>query len=251
MTIYKYRIWCVTDSKYEYVWAESPPTTCPTNTAHSVDTGKIAVVDKREEDLVTIREENIATGGHYQASFNRLVVPSGVPGSLTTLDISFPHPISLLAAEWTNKDDIEGDEIEFQIAPETIVGAIASGVASGVNVIPVQQSVIDNVDVGYRIELLSASGYCNLGRLIDQNNSDNTITTEYSTVQAFSPLWPTYVRMHVEMVIRGYLAGNGRIQLGEAKIGGSYIPAGTILRARYWNNNGLAKQLVFVLEYLY
>jgi hypothetical protein len=251
-TVYKYRVWCETDGKHEFVWGESPPTKCPSNTAHSIDENKTIVVDKREESLITIREENVPTGGHYQARFCRLVVPSGTPGELTILDLSFPHPISLLAAEWTNEEAIKGDEIEFHIAPNTVVGAIGAVAASGDSTFTVQQSVIDNVEVGYRINLLSASGhYCDLGRCLSKNDENNTITTEFSTDQAFSPLWPTYVRLSVEMVRRGYLAGHGRIQLGEAKIGGSYIAPNTTLRARYWNNDGKAKELVFILEYLY
>jgi len=34
--VYKYRIWCNTDSKYEYQWSETAITKCPVDTSHSV-----------------------------------------------------------------------------------------------------------------------------------------------------------------------------------------------------------------------
>lgn len=252
MPVRKYRVWCDTDSQWEYVWlddTQGEPTVCPTNTAHTIDTSKTSIVEEVIEDTVTIKEENTPTGGHYQAQFNKINIPSGTPGTKHEFEFSFPHPISLLAAEWTNTEDIHGDEIKFIIAPDTIVGVLASGVSNGETVLPVSQSVIDNVKLGYCVDLYSASGVCEVERCVDRNDNDNTITVETAVDQGYAA--GTHVRMHVDMVRRGYLAGHGRIQLGEAKIGGSYIPAGTILRADYWNNNGTAKELVFVLEYLY
>lgn len=249
VTINKYRIWCNTDSKWEYVWGENAPTKCPTNTTHTIDATKTAIVDKITEHLMTIREENVITGGHYQACFHEIIVSSGV--GETIYDVTFPHPVSLLAAEWTNTSAIAGDEIQFTVSPDTTIGAIASGVASGVSIIPVQQSVIDNVQIGYRCELYSASGVHQLGRITEKDSNNKTVTAEFATTQSFSTLWPTYFRMNIDMVRRSTLAGQGRVQLGDAKIGGSYIPAETTLRACYANNNGQAKTLVFALEYLY
>lgn len=247
--VYKYRVWCDTDSKWEYTWAESEPTKCPTNTSHIIDANKTSVVDSVIENTITVREENTPTGENYQASAYKISVASGT--GWTTKDISFPHPISLLAAEWTNMDSMRGDEIEFVVAPNTIVGVMASGVGSGISVIPVQQSVIDNMAIGYRADLYSASGVMDCGRVLNINDNDNTLTLENPTQQSFSAAWPTQVRMSIHMVRPSPLAGEGRIQLGESKIGGSYIPANTILRTKYNNKNGLPKDLAFFLEYLY
>lgn len=40
MIIYEYKIWCNTDSKWETSYGIDTPTTCPINTAHSIDTSK-------------------------------------------------------------------------------------------------------------------------------------------------------------------------------------------------------------------
>jgi len=44
-TVYKYRVWCDTDSKYVEVWGDTEPTTCPENNGHTIDTTKTAVIE--------------------------------------------------------------------------------------------------------------------------------------------------------------------------------------------------------------
>lgn len=49
--LYKYRIWCVTDSQFEYVTQDSndpAPEVCPTNGSHQVDSVGIVIVEKKE-----------------------------------------------------------------------------------------------------------------------------------------------------------------------------------------------------------
>lgn len=43
MAIRLYRIYCVTDSKLERVWAKDPISTCPVNAAHEVDIASLSV----------------------------------------------------------------------------------------------------------------------------------------------------------------------------------------------------------------
>lgn len=47
-TIYKYKVYCQTDSKWEH-WllsdTEAAPTTCPTNTGHTIDSSSVSVVE--------------------------------------------------------------------------------------------------------------------------------------------------------------------------------------------------------------
>jgi hypothetical protein len=46
MSIKKYRIKCLTDNKNEDVIANSPPTVCPVNAAHSVDSNGVGCLEK-------------------------------------------------------------------------------------------------------------------------------------------------------------------------------------------------------------
>lgn len=53
MNLEKYRIWCSTDSQWEYIWkeeGEAAPTACPTNTAHTIDSNLTAIIDRQYEE---------------------------------------------------------------------------------------------------------------------------------------------------------------------------------------------------------
>lgn len=43
-----YRVWCTTDSKWEYIWDTVVPTTCPANGAHTIDASKITIEETRQ-----------------------------------------------------------------------------------------------------------------------------------------------------------------------------------------------------------
>lgn len=56
MKLLQYRIWCLEDSKWEYVWLQegSPlPATCPTNTAHEVNDDSVSIVNIVDSALST------------------------------------------------------------------------------------------------------------------------------------------------------------------------------------------------------
>jgi len=43
--LFKYRVYCETDSVYETIWAETEPTTCPVNTSHSITSSATSIID--------------------------------------------------------------------------------------------------------------------------------------------------------------------------------------------------------------
>lgn len=59
--VLKYRIWCQTDLKYEYVILEegiAAPTKCPTNDDHDITLNSVAIVDNLAKDTI-ITEKRI------------------------------------------------------------------------------------------------------------------------------------------------------------------------------------------------
>jgi len=245
----RYRVYCTTDSKHEYQWAETEPTTCPVNTGHSIDSAKTAIVQIMADNEVVIQEEQTKTGAHYQAQSFELSVPAST--GWHELNISFPFPISMLSAEWIGKTDYDGDSAQFIIAPDTTTGAIASDVAALDTVINVAQSVIDNTQVGYHLKLDDGTNVDDLGRVVSIDDGANQVTMETAAVNSFLAATPTYVKQTVKMVPHICLHPSGRVQLGESKIGGSYIPANTVIRLRYNNLTGTAKTFSVIIEYLY
>jgi len=48
MSLFKYRIWCNTESTWVESWDEETPTTCPNNNTHSIDTTKTVITEQAE-----------------------------------------------------------------------------------------------------------------------------------------------------------------------------------------------------------
>ena len=56
MNLIKWRVYCDTDSKYEYIWledTEAAPTKCPEDTAHTVTQAATIVSQKLENEVVS------------------------------------------------------------------------------------------------------------------------------------------------------------------------------------------------------
>lgn len=79
MKIYKWRIYCETETAYVYNWASSEPTDCPNDSGHSIDSTKTAIVDSIETEEVT----NGLVVEPLDAPSTPTVTPQGTPGSTT------------------------------------------------------------------------------------------------------------------------------------------------------------------------
>lgn len=56
MNLYKYRVWCITESKWITTWTESTPTACPKNDTHEIDSSKTLIIEKKLEVDETDRD---------------------------------------------------------------------------------------------------------------------------------------------------------------------------------------------------
>lgn len=210
-----------------------------------------ANANKKSINRSVIVEENVKkeTGGHYQAQGYKLSLPAST--GWYEKDISFPIPVSLLSALWMNIAAMVGDSFEFLVAPDTTIGAITADIAIDDTQFTVQQSVIDNIAIGYWVKLTDGINTQDVGRVISIDKTLLKITVETASTYSFLAATPTYVKMSVKMVVGVDLFADYPIEVGATKIGGSYINANTTLRVRYNNITGTAKDFRWILEYLY
>lgn len=75
MSLSKYRLWCETEAAYVYVWAETVPTTCPTNTGHTIDEGQTTAIESRDIQSVAITGPTTSDG-------KQIVLPCLFPGGV-------------------------------------------------------------------------------------------------------------------------------------------------------------------------
>ena len=121
ITIYKYRLWCSIDSTYEYTWRTDPPTTCPTDTSHTIDADSITIVDRIEENTTTIREESTPTGGHFSAETVKLIAPKN---STISMSVFWPYPVSVLSITFVTREIHRGDVFTVTVGKDIKTGAI-------------------------------------------------------------------------------------------------------------------------------
>lgn len=289
-TLYKYRIYCITDSKYEYVWAETTPTTCPTNTADTIDSSSITIVETREPDETRIKEEIIPTGGHFATTTLKI---NATKNTTTTVTKTFPFPISALSVEFVTTTDHMEDTLNLVIGKDTIIGNIVANVSPATawvsqnytegqtvtynskvytcilntvsNEVPtnttywqhglrlaVSQTVIDNTAAGYYIKLDDFTNNDDTERVVRVDTTNNYIYVETNVTNSYLAATPTYVRQSVYSVKEYDIGHPWEHEIGATKIGGSYVPANVDVTIEYTNNSVTDdKLLVGRVEYLY
>lgn len=191
-----------------------------------------------------IREEKVKTGGHLQAKGFDCSIPANV--GWNSFDFTFPIDINVLGAYFSDRSEIAGDKVEFQIAPDTIIGTITSDISINDSEISVSSSVLENIQVGFWAKVDSED----FGMVtdIDHANSKLTIENQATTTHTSG----SYFKFTLKSISYLKFTGKGNlVNIGQYRIGGSYIAKNTTLRLKYYNSVATAKEFNFILEYLY
>jgi hypothetical protein len=247
-TLYYWRVWCTTDSAYKYTWAEEEPTTCPENIAHSVDSSKTTILDIVDPGVVKIQEENTPTGGNFKTETRKMSVTAN---STDTADYTFDIPIAVYSIYFITTSDHEGDELKLAIAPDTTIGVITSDVNSAETEISVNSTVTDNTEVGFNVKITDGTNTDDLGRVLAIDKTNGTITVQTATTNSFLAATPTYIQQTLCRVENYEIGPPWEYSIGASKIGGSYVPANTVVRVIYTNNGNTDIDIVFRLEYTF
>ena len=252
-TLNKYRLYCNTDSTYEYIWSETEPTTCPTNTAHTIDANQTAIIERREPNTITIKEETTPTNGYYRfQGYNESIPASNPIGNVTVTDLSWEYPVSILDGWFFTSEKQKDDRVDVVIGENTIIGTITANVTTNDTDINVSSTVMDNIQIGWDVNLFDGITSEDLGRTLSKDTANSIITVETAATNNFNVASPTYVRASVKTIDCLHLnVTNVRYAFAEKKLGGRYVPKDTVVRIKYKNNEGNAKNFVFNIEYLY
>jgi hypothetical protein len=247
-TIYKYRLYCITEAANVYTWAETAPTQCPNNTAHIINPNSLSIIDQVATNEITIQQESTPTGGNFKAETFKIT--SNAQGE-TDAQLSWPFNISLLQLSFMTTTDNEGDLLTIEIPSNVVVGTITQNVTAGDTVINVSASVTSIVAIGYYITISDGTNTDALGRVLAISTADSTITMETGSTNAYQSSSPTYVYMTVSPLNNFEFGPSQQYTLGQSSLRTSSIPASTSIVIRYFNNSSTAKSLVFNYEYLY
>lgn len=252
LTLYKWKIYCSTDSKFEYSWLDehqAQPTTCPTNTSHTISSQQTSIVETRKPDIININQEDIKTGEHF---FWDTKTFTAVANTTTIFTFSYPMNISLIEASFVSVSENIGDSWSWVVAPNTTIGALTNNVSIDDTIINVTSNVTDNIKEGFWVNLFDGTNTEDLGRVLNINKTDGTITVEHASTQSFSAATPTFVRMNIYF-LKDAVFGHPWISVyGQGKIKTSHVPANTIAQVEYTNNSpSTDKTITVYIEYMY
>lgn len=66
--LYKHRYFCNTESQFKYQWSENVPTTCVSDSNHTIDLSSLAIVDSVSENSTSIRNWNVDPYGDVRVT---------------------------------------------------------------------------------------------------------------------------------------------------------------------------------------
>lgn len=247
-TIYQWRIRCTTDNKFEYVWNPDKPTKCPSNINHAIDSTKTTVVDRIDPNFIRIQEESTPTGNNFKIETKVLTSP-GV--GISKLDIRWPFPVSIFSASFVGTTDHVGDVFNVDVSPNTTIGVLTANVSTGDTILNVTPTVIEYLNIGRKVKISDGTNVNNLGYVININEANNQITVDTAVVNNFSATSPTYVIMTVKLIEDFEIGPPWEYEFAKRKIGGTYVPANTLIQLSYDNKTNTPKKLIFAIEFTY
>lgn len=250
--LYKWRIWCDDESAYVFRWLEAgdgEPTTCPNNSSHTISSGLNRIVEIRNPDEVVIKQELVATGGHYQWVSKAF---DAIANSTTTHSFSYPLDVNVIQATFIAAQENVGDVWTWALNPNTTIGSLTSNASIGDTVLNVSSTVTENAKVGYNITLTDGTNTNDLGQVVSIDSVNGTITTENATTNAFDFTTPTFVQVTVYFCKDMEFGHPWILEYGSAKITSTFLPANTNIVITYTNNHPTQdKRIVVYIEVMY
>lgn len=113
--VYKYKVFCTTDNKWEYVWkheAEGAPTVCPFNASHTINTLSVAVVDAVSSEDITISSK---VGGGGPQLNPRGTKFTATKNTTTTHDFAISEPLRLKGGRLECEGNVLFDTVDVSI----------------------------------------------------------------------------------------------------------------------------------------
>jgi hypothetical protein len=216
-----------------YTWSENEPTVCPRNNSDVINSDLTIQVDSTLQNKIIILEESIQTQGYFAACTKKMDI---LAQTNNRFDFSWDYPINVLSIKFVVDDPLLGDKFSLSVGPETIVTTLVS--ING-NVL-----TVDNVE------------YLKIGFILTIGTDVSVIVSVFGKTVTIKDTPRSYnfgepIKITRYVIPEFDLLKKWSYNIGSGKIGGSYVPANTIIRIDYINNDLQLKTFVTDVEYLY
>jgi hypothetical protein len=193
-----------------------------------------------DDGQVVIKEYN-ETNGHYKTK--GFTFTTGASG-ITEYIISFPYQVELLAGTCDFQYAELGDYVDFDVAPDTLIGITMTEGVSGNDVLTVNDTARDNTGNGYYLEIGNYTY-----QVVRTEELENPVYFHppfKENIPAYTPIFQT-----IRMVESLYAVHGRTVEIGANKIGASFIPRGVPIKIKYFSVSNTPKQIFFTLDLLY
>lgn len=248
----KYLYKCINGDFFETEYLSGLPDLCPDG--HVLDTDNITILDEFRKETVIISDDDGMTQGFYLGDGHTFDI-LGPTGSITNFDLVNEHinqqVYSLHILPTSNN---VGDLLTVCTKPETLIGALTSQVEANGTILNVNSTVTDNIKIGFCCLLKSgATGATgspeDVGRVKNIDKTGGTIIVTKGPTGTYDS--NSHVYLTVPRLLNIPLVLPVKIEFGETKSGGTYVPAGTIARFHYKNVTGGHKTFNFYVQCTY
>ena len=139
-TVHQYTLYCNDCEAWKYTWGTSAPTTCPTNTSHSIDSESIAVFDtiSRDEVIPTAPKNEYALQplGRFKyrflaSAYTKEITLSNKDGTTfdyTPTDLSFDDEAYITQdynTKWTMIDSVDTENHTVTVTEDVLANGTA------------------------------------------------------------------------------------------------------------------------------
>lgn len=250
--VYRYQIYCETEGEWKYVWdtKDNPPTTCPTDTVHTVNSGSVAVVETVSSNDVVIHQP---TDGYFMIKGYPINIESTTPGTQMEKVISFTNKIQLWTTDFNGTSDMLGDSFDVIVNADTAAGGLISTCTIGSNIIYASSTVIGNVVPGMYLKVMdvtmSPPNVENLGEVLHVNSETAAVTVSNPPASEFpaGSLLLLNIYLGKDIVIDM----EGPYKLVDKGFQGKVLPDNSTLTMVYRNNNGSSKTVNWRIGFYY
>lgn len=254
LAIYQWRIYCATEDTWKYVWSETAPTTCPTDTAHTVNLDSISDINVLSTQTIKVD----ATGtppnatpinNHYRLE---TVIFDAPANTVTTESKSFPYPISLFSGRVRSDEPKRGDSLTIEIGNGITVGALTAGALTGAVTVQVSLGSLQFLAPGFLIDITDIGTSDPTGPIeIVSVNTNTQIVTLSTALSIDCAIGSTF--SVIRRVCRNLeFSEPGVYSIGTTLFQGRYLPA-TVPINFQWTNASVsdARHVVIELDLYY